>query len=69
MKDIFKEEQDGKESSKKVSGLVFFAACLVMGFFDQMSEHKLNAMVWTTLFTGGMILVGAKTVKDIIQKK
>ena len=69
MNDIFKEETGGKISSKKISGLVFFAACLVMGFVDQVTEHKLNSMVWSTLFTGGMILVGAKTIKDVIQKK
>lgn len=67
--DILKEEKGGKESSKKVSGLIFFLACLVMAFLDQLTEYKLNSMVWTTLFTGGMILIGAKIAKDIIQKK
>lgn len=66
--EILKEEANGKNSSKKVAGLVMLAACLFMAFLDQLTENKLNPMVWTTLFSGGMVMVGAKWAKDLIQK-
>lgn len=66
--DILKEEPGGKNSSKKVAGLVMFFVCLSMAYLDQLTEHKLNSMVWTTLFGGGMVLVGAKWVKELVRK-
>jgi len=69
MNDFFKEDAGGKNSSKKISGLIFFAICIIMALVDQFTIYELNAMVWTTLFFGGMTLVGAKTIKDVIQKK
>lgn len=67
--DILKEDQNGKNSSKKFAGLIMLASSVVIVFLDQLTDNELNSMAFTTLFGGGMVLVGARWVKDIVQKK
>lgn len=67
--EILKEDQGGKNSSKKAAGLLMLISCVIIVFVDLLTDNDLNAMAFTTLFGGGMVLVGARWIKDVVQKK
>ncbi len=62
MKTAFKEE-DGRFSSRKIAGLTVVGVSIVQGLIDQLTDNKVNIVIWLTLFGAGMTMLGIKNVK------
>lgn len=64
--EIFNENDGtGKVSSKRVAGLVSIAVALIMALIDQLSGYKLNVTVWTTMFGGGLAILGVSMIPSL----
>ncbi len=62
MTGAFKED-NGRWSSRKVAGLTVVGVSIVMGLIDQLSDSKVNIIIWATMFGGGMTMLGIKNIK------
>jgi hypothetical protein len=57
MKELFKDI-NGKLSIKRVMGTIIITSNLIMGFIDQLTTKDLNMVFFTTVFAGGIALLG-----------
>ena len=57
MKEMFKDV-NGKLSVKRITGFLIIASNLIMGFIDQLTTKDLNMVFFTTVFAGGIALLG-----------
>lgn len=57
------KEKDGRFSSRKIAGLTVVAVSIAMALIDQLTDHKANVVLWTTMFSSGMVMLGFKNIK------
>lgn len=68
-KDIFRDQENGKYSSKKIWGsIIMFLVCSVF-VLDGLKFYKANVELFNSMLTAGCILLGLRIVGGLFNKK